>query len=443
MFLLIFNKTKMKRLIPIFFISFLIIAASTSVVFATSGACSSHEGVNCAAGQDSDGSVICIDGTRDSSVMYRDMRNECAEDFVPFSDLDNEHENYESIINLYENNVISGYPDQTFQADNKVNRAEFLKILIEGNGIELDAAQYHSCFPDVTDDWYAKYVCYAKEMNWIQGYPDGDFKPENQIAFVEALKMLIEIHDYAQELSPPEDSDLWYTPYEELAVENGFVDETSAPYDPLEYQSRAQISEMTYRSIVFKEVVAIVDPEPEPIEFVAPVPKIYLGSLDAPVTIYEFSDFQCPFCKVLYENTFDQIKDNYIDSGDVLYVAMDFPLSSHENARDAAHAARCAEDQNKYWEMRDSLYMNQDDWDSAMDPTPTFSRYANNVHARESTFDRCMRSDDHMDSIDEDFAIGQSLGVQGTPTLFINGEMLVGSQSYEDISTIIDGMLET
>ncbi|MFC1599406.1 thioredoxin domain-containing protein [Patescibacteria group bacterium] len=355
--------------------------------------------------------------------------------FASFSDVTGDHINNDAIQYLNENGVIQGYDDGTFKPENDVNRAEFLKILIEGNMIELDAAQYHSCFPDITDEWFAKYVCYAKEMNWIEGYPDGDFRPENTIAFVEALKMLIEIHDYAQELNPPEDPDYWYIPYGELAVQKGFVKWASPPYNPLAMQSRAEIAEMTYRSMMVKRH------EVESFSDLVESEAILLGRLDAPVVIYEYSDYECPFCAKLYTESFASLKADYIDTGDVLYIPKDFPLGFHDNARTAAIATRCANDFGMYWEMRDLIYTNQSEWSALEDPTDIFVDYIAGYSLDTEYFETCLTEEKYTHEILADYEKGQELGVRGTPTLIVNGEFFVGSQPYSKVTDFIDEIL--
>lgn len=114
--------------------------------------------------------------------------------------------------------VVQGYDDGRFRPSFPINRAELLKVLVAAKGIEPDSAKYARCFPDVTDQWYASYVCYAKSRGWIQGYPDGTFGPEKQVLFVEALKMLVNVREYP--LAPDKESDLrgvdastWFAPY--------------------------------------------------------------------------------------------------------------------------------------------------------------------------------------------------------------------------------------
>jgi hypothetical protein len=108
-----------------------------------------------------------------------------------FPDVPSSHSNNNAIQYLYNEGIVGGYPDGTFKPSNTVNRAELLKILIAGMEVDLDAGGYANCFPDVKDEWFAKYVCYAKEQEWIGGYPDGTFRPADTVNKVEALKMLL------------------------------------------------------------------------------------------------------------------------------------------------------------------------------------------------------------------------------------------------------------
>ncbi|EKD48065.1 MAG: hypothetical protein ACD_65C00134G0001, partial [uncultured bacterium] len=113
-----------------------------------------------------------------------------------FTDLPSTNEAYEAVMGLYELGIIQGYDDGTFRAGDSINRAEFLKILVEGIGITPDSGEYGDCFSDVGSDWYAPYVCYAKEQGWVSGYSDGSFKPAQEVNKVEALKMLLQVFGY-------------------------------------------------------------------------------------------------------------------------------------------------------------------------------------------------------------------------------------------------------
>ena len=112
--------------------------------------------------------------------------------------------------------------------------------------------------------------------------------------------------------------------------------------------------------------------EPEPAGDPATIDDdAVLGDDSATVTVIEFTDYQCPFCSRHFEQTFGQIKKNYIDTGKVKYVVRDFPLSFHSNAHKAAEAAECAGEQGKYWEMHEKLFKEQGTWSGASDAAAT------------------------------------------------------------------------
>ncbi|EKD29282.1 MAG: S-layer protein, partial [uncultured bacterium (gcode 4)] len=154
-------------------------------------------------------------------------------------------------MGLWEMGVIDGYDDGNFYPNNTVNRAELLKILVEGLGLTSDPDEYKDCFPDVDDDWYAKYVCYAKEEGWVSGYSDGYFHPEDTVNKVEAVKMLLNAYGY--EVSEDEDvsdgmpykdtySTAWYAGYVKLAFDLGIlVEEEGGYFMPDEGRDRGDI----------------------------------------------------------------------------------------------------------------------------------------------------------------------------------------------------------
>ena len=155
----------------------------------------------------------------------------------------------------------------------------------------------------------------------------------------------------------------------------------------------------------------------------------FLGEEDAPVTIIEFSDLQCPFCKRFFDQTLSQLKTNYIDTGKVKFVYRDFPLDSiHPQARPAALAAECANEQDKFWEYHDLLFQKQDEWVNT--GTPLFKQYAKDLGLDSDQFDTCLDSRKYEDEVQKDLNDGSSAGVQGTPSFFINGVQLSGAQPY-------------
>lgn len=160
------------------------------------------------------------------------------------------------------------------------------------------------------------------------------------------------------------------------------------------------------------------------------------GDPDAPVTIIEFSDYECPFCGRFYTQTLDQIKTNYIDTGKVKMVYRDFPLSFHPNAQKAAEAAECAGEQDKYFEMHDMLFDDQQSLN-----IDSYKKYAGELGLDQEEFDECLDSDAMADEVRKDFQDGQAAGVTGTPGFFINGKILTGAQPFSAFEAAIEAEL--
>ena len=167
-------------------------------------------------------------------------------------------------------------------------------------------------------------------------------------------------------------------------------------------------------------------------------PAATLGDANAPVTIVEFTDYQCPFCQRAFETTFPQIKEAYIDTGKVRYLTRDLPLAFHGNAKAAALAARCAGADGKYFEMHDTLFDNQDDW-IVGNPDDKFKQYASELGV--GGFDTCYDSGQFEDVVDADLALASRVGATGTPTFFINGVQVVGAQPFSAFETVIEAEL--
>lgn len=231
--------------------------------FATSGACSGHGGVDCSAGPDSDGSVICYDGWEDSSVSYSSMvmcqgytTPEPSPTPMPspsptiypsapensFSDTST-YSYRDAIEFVKSEGIVSGYEDGTYKPINKINRAEFTKILIQtAFPDELSTFVPTACFKDVpADAWFAKYVCLAKNKGVIGGYPDGTFGPDKNINVAESLKITLEA------LFPniPSAEGEWYQKYLNYADGQGYtVKEWSSVTTQI---TRGEMAEFIYR----------------------------------------------------------------------------------------------------------------------------------------------------------------------------------------------------
>jgi len=156
------------------------------------------------------------------------------------------------------------------------------------------------------------------------------------------------------------------------------------------------------------------------------------GSADAPVTIIEFSDYQCPFCQRYFDDAYPQIIQNYVASGQVRYIFKDLPLEElHPQAAQAAEAARCAGEQDAYWEMHDQLFAAQERWAGQSEPVPIFVELGGGLGLDKDALQSCLESGRHQQAVLSNLAEGQSLGATGTPTFFINGYPLVGARPYE------------
>jgi protein-disulfide isomerase len=154
------------------------------------------------------------------------------------------------------------------------------------------------------------------------------------------------------------------------------------------------------------------------------------GDVAAPISIIEFSDYQCPFCQRVTP-TLQQVRDTY--GAKVKIIFKDFPLPNHAQAFKASEAAHCAGEQGKYWEMHDKMFANQ----GALE-VPALKASAAALGLSAAEFDQCLDSGKFANVIREDMAQGEKLGVNSTPTLYINGRPLIGAQPFEAFKQAID-----
>ncbi|MBN2797514.1 MAG: DsbA family protein [Deltaproteobacteria bacterium] len=154
------------------------------------------------------------------------------------------------------------------------------------------------------------------------------------------------------------------------------------------------------------------------------------GPADAPITIIEFADFQCPYCSKVIPSL-KQVEAAY--PGKVRFVWKDFPLGGHPRALPAAVALHCAGDQGKTWEMYDVLFANQ----GALEDVD-LKGYAQQIGLDVAAWESCTTSGKHEAHIQEDFQVGESHGVQATPSLFVNGILVSGALPFEHFAEIID-----
>jgi len=188
----------------------------------------------------------------------------------------------------------------------------------------------------------------------------------------------------------------------------------------------------------------VIEPTPTPDLDFEPEAVSVMGDEDAPVTIVEFSDYQCPFCLRYFQETMPLVKSAYVDTGKVRYVFKDYPITSiHPQASKAAESAECAGEQEAYWEMHDRLFQGQvDDWNNNPDAVNVFKSYAEELDLDTEAFNACLDSGRYTDDVATDLNEGARAGVTGTPTFFINGEKFVGAQPFQEFQTIIDAQVE-
>ena len=154
------------------------------------------------------------------------------------------------------------------------------------------------------------------------------------------------------------------------------------------------------------------------------------GSPSAKVTIVEFSDFQCPYCKRFHVESFPTIEEKYITTGKANFVYRDFPLGGHQYAQKASEAAECANSQGKYWEYHNILFTNQQTLDVA-----SLKSYASTLGLDTAKFNSCLDNGEMVAEVKADYDAGVALGISGTPAFVINGKVMTGacpSQSFSD-----------
>ncbi len=157
-----------------------------------------------------------------------------------------------------------------------------------------------------------------------------------------------------------------------------------------------------------------------------------LGPENAPVTIIEFSDYQCPYCARWHSEVFARLMDTY--KGKVRFVYRDFPLYSiHPQAESAAEAANCAGEQNAYWEFHTALFSEKYNLGAE-----SYRQYATDLGLDAAKLGQCLDEHRYQAEVKADFDAAVQLGVSSTPTFFINGRALIGAQGFEAFQQIID-----
>jgi protein-disulfide isomerase len=168
------------------------------------------------------------------------------------------------------------------------------------------------------------------------------------------------------------------------------------------------------------------------------------GNPGAPVTLVEFADYQCPFCKKFHSDAYAELKKNYIDTGKVRFFSRDLPLDFHPFALKAAEAVRCAADQGKYWEFRDALFSNADPPNDDV-----IKKAAATLSLDQGALQSCLTSDKYKSDVQKDAAEAATLQISGTPSFVLaksakdklDGIRIVGAQPYATFDSAIQALL--
>ncbi|MBU6427084.1 DsbA family protein [Patescibacteria group bacterium] len=159
------------------------------------------------------------------------------------------------------------------------------------------------------------------------------------------------------------------------------------------------------------------------------------GPSNAPVTLIEYSDFECPACEQYYPVVTQLLSD---EAGKIQFVYRHFPLPQHTNAVPAAMASEAAAAQGKFWDMYDLLFTNHADWVDLSDPTSVFVGYATKLGLNVDQFKTDLASSTLRDRINADLQEGTQIGIDATPTFFVNGKAITNPSSYDQFKSIID-----
>jgi protein-disulfide isomerase len=173
----------------------------------------------------------------------------------------------------------------------------------------------------------------------------------------------------------------------------------------------------------------------------APLAGRSKGSASAPVTVYEMSDFQCPYCRSFALQTFPLLDSIYIATGKVRWVFINFPLTSlHENAAPAAAVALCAAKQGAFWPVHDLRYRHQPDWSKLPDPGEYLLGLADSAKISRADLTACVQSSAAIDEVRADAVGASKAGAASTPTFYIEGGLLVGAEPLNVFRRVLDSI---
>jgi len=165
-----------------------------------------------------------------------------------------------------------------------------------------------------------------------------------------------------------------------------------------------------------------------------------IGSDSAPLEVVEYSDFECPFCARFAAVQMPTIRTQLIETGRVRWRFRDYPLPGHRFSRYAAHAAQCAGEQGRFWQMHDQLFFNHTWAQTGRDPTRLFRDFARAAGVDVKQYDACMESGRFAGRIEASRQEGERLGVNGTPTFFVAGRLYSGGSTSDQFKHLADSL---
>jgi protein-disulfide isomerase len=168
------------------------------------------------------------------------------------------------------------------------------------------------------------------------------------------------------------------------------------------------------------------------------------GRADAPVTVYEMSDFQCPFCRQFTLDALPSIERDFIQTGKVRWIFVAFPLVRlHKNAEAAAEFALCVARQGRFWDIHDLLFRHQPEWAELDAPGPVFRALADSVHADRAALTACTDAHATRTEVTSETQMSQRAGAQATPSFWIEGGILEGAVPYPIFKQVLDSIYLT
>jgi protein-disulfide isomerase len=168
------------------------------------------------------------------------------------------------------------------------------------------------------------------------------------------------------------------------------------------------------------------------------------GNQNAGVVVYEFADFQCPYCARFAREVFPRIDSAYVKTGKVLWVFVNIPLPNHANSWAAAEAAMCAGAvAERFWPLHDKLFMQQAEWSPVVDPSPLLTKYAREAGVPNEAFQACVAADLTASLLVRDVLYASNARVSGTPAFVINNEpIFVGMKTFAEWTELLEAALK-